>query len=311
MTKITSALLLSALLAFALHVSPAQAQLARTFVSAATGNDANDCNRPTPCRTFQVAHDKTFDQGEITVLDPGGYGALTISKSISIVNDGVGEAGMLVSGGATGLEIAAPDGSYVNLRGITIQGIGFGGGVGLRFDRGFALTITNCVFRNLTGDGIIFRPATTSHLSVSNTLVADNGGNGINIEPHAATITVNVAVNRVEMVHNSGFGLLANGAFANGTVSVDVMASMAASNLSSGFAARSANGHSIAFLEVISSMSFGNGGFGFLADTVQTQITVGGSTVNANAAGIASGSVQSYGDNYAQGLAFPGHVGKT
>src|SRR5215813_11008718 len=99
MSKITSSLLLSTLLALGLHVSPAQAQMARTFVSAATGNDANDCSLPTPCRTFQAAHDKTFDQGEITVLDPGGYGAVTISKSISIVNDGVGEAGMLVSGG--------------------------------------------------------------------------------------------------------------------------------------------------------------------------------------------------------------------
>src|SRR5262249_34434415 len=122
MSKISSSLFLSALLALGLHISPAQAQMARTFVSAATGNDATDCNRATPCRTFQAAHDKTFDQGEITVLDPGGYGAVTISKSISIVNDGVGEAGMLVSGGATGIEVVAPDSGYVNIRGITIQG---------------------------------------------------------------------------------------------------------------------------------------------------------------------------------------------
>src|SRR5262245_42271365 len=311
MIKITSSLLLSALLALGLHASPAQAQLARTFVSAATGNDANDCNRATPCRTFQAAHDKTFDQGEITVLDAGGYGAVTISKSISIVNDGVGEAGMLVSGGATGIEVVAPDAGYVNIRGITIQGIGFGGGIGVRFDRGFALTLTNCVIRNLTGDGIIFHPATSSSLAVSNTLVADNGGNGINIEPHSANATVRVALNRAEMYHNSGFGLLANGTFATGTVAVDVMASVSATNGSSGFAARSADGHSITFLEVIGSMSFGNNGFGFLADTLQTQITVGQSTVNSNSSGHASGAVQSYGDNYSQGLAFPGHVDKS
>src|SRR5207302_3494871 len=76
-------------LALGLQVAPAHAQLARTFVSAATGNDVNDCNRLTPCRTFQSAHDKTFANGEITVLDPGGYGAVTITKTISIVNDGV------------------------------------------------------------------------------------------------------------------------------------------------------------------------------------------------------------------------------
>src|SRR5919199_6894899 len=111
---------LGALLALALGASPAQAQLARTFVSAANGNDANDCNRATPCRTFQTAHDKTFDQGEITVLDPGGYGAVTITKSIAIINDGVGEAGVLVSGGATGIIINAPAAAYVSLRGLTI-----------------------------------------------------------------------------------------------------------------------------------------------------------------------------------------------
>jgi hypothetical protein len=64
----------------------------RTYVSAASGNDANDCNRLMPCRTFQVAHNATLANGEITVLDPGGYGAATITKSISIVNDGVGRS---------------------------------------------------------------------------------------------------------------------------------------------------------------------------------------------------------------------------
>src|SRR5712691_4646325 len=127
--------------AAALQSAPAQAQLSRTAVSAAKGNDANNCDVATPCRTFQAAHDKTNDQGEITVLDPGGYGGLTITKSISIVNDGVGEASILVSGGGTGITINAPSGGYVNLRGITIQGIGFGGGTGLLFNTGFALTI--------------------------------------------------------------------------------------------------------------------------------------------------------------------------
>src|SRR5499426_1599523 len=161
MIKITSSLLLSAPLALGLHASPAQAQLARTFVSAATGNDANDCNRATPCRTFQAAHDKTFDQGEITVLDPGGYGAVTITKSISIINDGVGEAGVLVSGGANGITIAASALDAISLRGLTSKGIGFGGGNGIVFNSGKSLTVEHSAIRNLTGfgstgDGIVF-----------------------------------------------------------------------------------------------------------------------------------------------------------
>src|SRR5262249_30693488 len=151
-------LLVAVLIGICLHVVPAQAQLSRTFVSAAIGNDANNCDRPTPCRTFQGAHNKTTTNGEILVLDPGGYGSVTLTKSISIVNDGVGEASILVSGLSTGITVNAGDADYINLRGLTVQGIGFGGGFGLVFNEGFALTITNCVFRNHTDDGIVFTP---------------------------------------------------------------------------------------------------------------------------------------------------------
>src|SRR5262249_12518704 len=86
MTICRSSLLVAAVVALGLPAAPAQAQLARTFVSS-FGNDLNDCNRTTPCRTFQRAHDTTLAAGEITVLDPGGYGAVAINKAISIIND--------------------------------------------------------------------------------------------------------------------------------------------------------------------------------------------------------------------------------
>src|SRR5215831_10943818 len=127
MPKITTcAVVLAILLALSLQGTQAQAQLARTFVSAATGNDANDCNRLTPCRTFQRAHDQTLALGEITVLDAGGYGAVNITKGISIINDGVGEAGVLISGGANGITIAATPTDSISLRGLTLKDIGFG-----------------------------------------------------------------------------------------------------------------------------------------------------------------------------------------
>ena len=62
-TSVANAIALALLLG--LLASPAQAQLARTFVSNAAGNDANDCSRLAPCRTFQRAHDNTFPLGEI------------------------------------------------------------------------------------------------------------------------------------------------------------------------------------------------------------------------------------------------------
>src|SRR5437763_14474507 len=131
---------LAALALFGLYAGPAAAQLTTTFVSEARGDNANPCTFVAPCRSFQVAHDHTFPDGQITVLDPGTYGAVTITKSISIVNDGVGEASIPVSGGLTGISVNAPAGAgYVNLRGITIQGIGFGGGRGIVFNSGFSL----------------------------------------------------------------------------------------------------------------------------------------------------------------------------
>jgi hypothetical protein len=89
-------LLAAALLASLPIISPAQAQASRTWVSG-VGNDANPCSRTAPCKTFAGAISKTAAHGEINVLDPGGFGAVTITKSISIVSDGV-LAGVLVDG---------------------------------------------------------------------------------------------------------------------------------------------------------------------------------------------------------------------
>jgi hypothetical protein len=60
---------------------PANAQATRTWVSG-VGDDANPCSRTAPCKTFAGAISKTAAGGEINVLDPGGFGAVTITKSI-------------------------------------------------------------------------------------------------------------------------------------------------------------------------------------------------------------------------------------
>jgi len=240
MISFRSRLFIASLLALGISMPPAQAQLARTFVSS-FGNDANDCNRSTPCRTFQGAHDKTFDQGEIAVLDTGGYGAVTITKSISIVSE-VGEASILVSGGVTGITINSGPAAYVSLRGLTIQGIGFGGGTGLVFNSAFALTITNCVIRNHTGNGIVFQPNIDGQMSltVSNTLVADNGQNGIRVRPTApmnvgSIITANFR--HVLALNNSLHGIVLDGSVSPAAIVSTVVDSEAANNGQVGFTA--------------------------------------------------------------------------
>ena len=90
--------------AAALPTTPAQAQNNRSFVSAQSGLDTNPCTRTSPCRTFAHALTQTNAGGEINTLDPGGYGSVTIDRAISIVS-GLGEAGVLVPSGGTGIII--------------------------------------------------------------------------------------------------------------------------------------------------------------------------------------------------------------
>src|SRR5262249_34924670 len=83
----------------------ANAQATRTWVSG-VGDDANPCSRTAPCKTFAGAIAKTATGSEIDVLDPGGFGAVTITKSISIESQDF-MAGVLVSG-TNGIVINAP-----------------------------------------------------------------------------------------------------------------------------------------------------------------------------------------------------------
>src|SRR5262249_21727122 len=140
---------------------PAHAQATRTWGSG-VGDDANPCSRTAPCKTFPGAISKTAAGGEINVLDPGGFGAVTITKAISIINEGVGEAGVLVSG-TNGIIISAGVGDTIQLRGLFIDGIGTGLN-GIRFLAGRSLYVTNCVIQQFTQFGIDFEPANLSAL---------------------------------------------------------------------------------------------------------------------------------------------------
>src|SRR6266498_4279651 len=282
MPKITLSLFLAILLTFGLHIASAQAQLVRTCVSMAKGSDANSssfCHCTTPCRTFAVAHDNTLPDGEITVLDPGDYGGLTITKSISINNDSGCEASITVSGGTTGIIVNAPNGAgYVNLRGLTIQGVGFGGGTGLVFNTGFSLTMENCVVRNHTGNGISFFPSASSNLSVSNTLVADNGQNGISVIPSGSG-TVKAVFTRVEAYNNSFSGILVNGQGSTGTVNATAADSVAGNNSSAGFRVNSASAATSLLLDRSVAV---NNGTGLAANGATATLRVGQSTVTGN-----------------------------
>src|ERR1700693_920511 len=111
--------LLGALFVAGLAIAPAHAQATRTWISG-VGDDANPCSRTAPCKTFAGAISKTTTGGEIDALDPGGFGALTITKSITLDGGGGQVASVLVSG-TNGIVVAAGATRVVFIRNHTVH----------------------------------------------------------------------------------------------------------------------------------------------------------------------------------------------
>jgi hypothetical protein len=206
------------LLVIFLLSSAAQAQATRTWVSG-VGDDANPCSRTAPCKTFAGAISKTAAGGEIDALDPGGFGAVTITKAITIDGGGGQVASILVSG-TNGVVVAAGPTDVVilhNLRIDGIEGTGSGGIDGIHFQSGAALHVENCNIFGFTANGInVVTSAANVSLFVNNTFLT-NDGNGIQVAPSAGNVR-SIFV-QVRAQDNSGFGFLLNtGAGLTGTV---------------------------------------------------------------------------------------------
>src|ERR1700681_2416171 len=99
-----------------------QAQASRTWISG-VGDDVNPCSRTAPCKTFAGAISKTAAGGIINCLDPGGFGAVTITKSMTI--DCEQTLGGSLAAGTNAFNITN-NGTVVNLRGLDIEGVGTG-----------------------------------------------------------------------------------------------------------------------------------------------------------------------------------------
>ncbi|WP_158818600.1 right-handed parallel beta-helix repeat-containing protein [Methylocapsa sp. S129] len=244
------AIVLGCLLASAL-AAPAGAQsLNRAWVSG-RGADAAGCGAPTnPCRSLQYVHDSVIAAGgEIDVLDPAGYGAITITKAISIVNDGVGTAGVQQpTAGQNAIAINAGPTDTVTLRGLNIDGLG-SGYTGVELNSGGVLTVVNCVTRHFGLAGIYINPTSgTTTVSISNTIASDNVHDGIEFGP-GGTGVVNGVISRTTVANNvdSGVAIINNG---SGSASATIVDSLASNN-DDGFVAANAGasvllGHSVA-----------------------------------------------------------------
>jgi hypothetical protein len=281
----------------------AYSQATRTWVSG-VGDDANPCSRTAPCKTFAGAISKTAPGGEIDALDPGGFGALTITKSITIDGGGGQVASVLVAG-TNGIVVAAASNDVVILRNLRFDGLlGNGGNSGnagingIRWISGKSLHIDHCWIFGFNTAGIDIAKSDGGKAYIDDTVVENNGAaSGFGLHSVNASNTVSVSVNRSSFLGNASFGVLAgdftsmtvrdsqaNGnafgfvAQANaGTTELNLVNSTAANNANSALFAGGGSSPQPATMRITGVSLFGDG-TGIMVST--------------------AGSVLSYGNNY-------------
>jgi hypothetical protein len=197
---------------------PANAQATRTWVSG-VGDDANPCSRTAPCKTFAGAISHTSTNGEINCLDPGGFGTLTITKSIEILCDTL-NSGVLASGtvGITVSSSIAP-GSKVVLSGLDINGsggTGTAGTTGVNLIGPANVVIRNSTIRNFSGNAVnLANTSGTARVLIVNSFIFNNGfggttAGGINVQGTSGAIN-NAEVLSTIIDSNTNFNLQVTG----------------------------------------------------------------------------------------------------
>jgi hypothetical protein len=302
--------LVATLLALAVNATPVQAQASRTWVSG-VGNDANPCSRTAPCQTFAGAFGKTAVGGEINVLDPGGFGGVTITQSISIYNDGVGVAGVLVSL-SDALTISGAN-TVVNIRGIVIDG-GGAGRIGINLADGAQLNVENCVIQGFGVGIVVGTGSSNTQVHVQDTVIKNNTGNAIGVHPNGAFST-NVTLSRVQLVNNGGDGLRVDARDGTGSVTVGVSDSIISENGGSGVnnISGGSNGQ-VTTVDIMRTAIANNAGVGVQSLQVAglAIVAIGSSQLLMNGTATSSvlgGSVLTYGTNQLLGALGTGFTG--
>lgn len=284
------------------------AQATRTWVSG-VGDDANPCSRTAPCKTWAGAISKTATGGVINCIDPGGFGAVTITKSMTISCKHVEGAGLASS--TTGVIINGA-GIDVVLRGLDIDGGSptAPGVNGIRFVQGASLIVEDCVIRDFSavapnGNGILVNNTSlVAEIHVINSNITGNGngtgGAGIQVAP-TGTGGARVAVTN-SVFSNNIVGVRADSAATSGAIDVTVTDTTAVGAPYHGFVALGTRGPVRMMLNrAISANNLGNGVRSVGANaTVRT----GSSVVTGNGTGLAvsgGGQIQSYGNNQIDG----------
>jgi hypothetical protein len=199
-----SKLSLFTLLLLAMTTS-AFAQATRTWVSG-VGDDANPCSRTAPCKTFAGAISKTASGGEISVLDPGGFGPVNITKPLTI--DGTGQVSSILGSGTNGIIINTPGlDDHVMIRNISINGAletASPGVNGIRIIQGAFVSIEGCTIFGFNRGVFIDSGATNPKVVIRNSSVRDNN-EGVNSTPTTGNVSLTIENSSVDS--NTGHGV--------------------------------------------------------------------------------------------------------
>jgi len=198
----------------------AAAQATRTWVSG-VGDDANPCSRTAPCKTFAGAISKTAAGGQISVLDPAGYGAVTITKSISIVARGDHASALVAGTNAINISAAATD--VVTLSGIEMDGLGNGsvpGLSGVKVNSAAKVVIDNCLIHGFSTAAVEIASTTPVQVHIDNSTLS-NSRRAVMVT--AASIDNAAIVSRSNLSGDYGAALLASGVKAKITVGASVI----------------------------------------------------------------------------------------
>ena len=278
--------------------SPVYAQATRTWVSG-VGDDVNPCSRTAPCKTFAGAISKTATNGEISCLDPGGFGAVTITKSISIVCDYT--HGSILASATTGVLVNAPANSIVMLRGINIE-CAVTGIHGVRIiGTGAVVHINKTQIRGCRGggSGVTVNPSSgLTDVYIADSYITDNGTTnilgGINVIP-TGTANVNLTVNRTQIENNTN-GVRADSSGTSGFIRGTVRDSLVGGGTFTGIAAITTA--SVTNLQV-DRVSVVNNATGMSTSGAQASLFVRDTVVTANDTGLSvpTGAIFSYRNN--------------
>ena len=239
------------LIAALFAASPAFAQATRTWVSG-VGDDANPCSRTAPCKTWAGAISKTTAGGEIDALDPGGFGAVTITKAITLDGGGGQVASVLVSG-TNGIVVAAGATDVVILRNLRINGIKAGLN-GILYNSGAQLDVENCEIFGFTLAGINVSTTAVSELYVTNTFITSSQ-TGISL---STTSQIFGAMNLSYIVNPAINGVQVSGGTVNFAITNSTIASSNSAVLANSATARididssSVSGNNVAFNAAVS-----------------------------------------------------------